>query len=244
MWWAGLWGGVAGAALLVGSLIGLYAGASSRVIGWVMAVGAGVLISSVAFELMDQAYRSGGFLAVAGGAAAGAVSFSVADWAVARRGGARRKRSSGQPQADVSGAAIAVGAPMDGIPESIAIGTSLLHGGHVSAVMVAAVFLSNIPESMSSAAGMRKAGHSTRFILALWTGVVLISAASAMAGNALLAGAPADVLGAMQAFAGGAILAMLASTMMPEAFAEGGAVVGLVTTLGFIAAFMLSKADG
>jgi zinc transporter, ZIP family len=146
---AGFWGFVGGAALLVGALVGIYAGASRRTIATVMALGAGVLISSVAFELMDEAYQRGGFDASALGLLLGAVAFFFADVAVNRRGGARRK-NPGDKQGD-SASAIAIGALMDGIPESAAIGISLLEGGNISAALVAAVFLSNVPEGLSSA---------------------------------------------------------------------------------------------
>jgi ZIP family zinc transporter len=111
----------------------------------------------------------------------------------------------------------------------------------VGFVRVVAVFLSNVPEGLSAAAGMKKAGHSTAYILGLWGAVVLVSAASALFGYLFLAGASENIIAAIQSFAAGAILTMLASTMMPEAHEEGGAMVGVVTTLGFLAAFVLSR---
>lgn len=238
---AGFWGFVGGASLLIGAVIGLYAGASQRVISIVMAVGAGVLISSVAFELMEESYERGGFGASATGLLLGAVIYFVADWAVSRR--AKNRKRSQRQQDGGSGTAIAIGALMDGIPESAAIGISLLGGGSVSAAMVAAVFLSNVPEGLSAASGMKKGGHSTAYILGLWGAVVVISALAALFGYLFLAGASGAVVGAIQSFAAGAILTMLASTMMPEAYEEGGSVVGLVTTAGFLAAFVLSQLE-
>jgi ZIP family zinc transporter len=238
---AGFWGFVGGVSLLIGAVIGLYAGASQRTISIVMAVGAGVLISSVAFELMDEAYERGGFDAVAVGLVLGAVLYFAADLAVSRKA-KHRKRSQGQQEGS-SGTAIAIGALIDGIPESAAIGISLLGGGAVSVAMVAAVFLSNVPEGLSAAAGMKKAGRSTAYILGLWGSVVVASAAAALFGYLFLSGAPGDVIAAIQAFAAGAVLTMLASTMMPEAYEEGGAVVGVVTTVGFLVAFVLSRLE-
>lgn len=239
---AAFWGGVGGLALLVGAVIGLVAGPSQRAIGLVMAFGAGVLISALTFELTAEAYERGGVDAVASGLASGALAFFVADWAVDRRGGNHRKRSGGQ-QAGGSAPAIVIGALLDGIPESVAIGVSLIGGGPVSAAVVGAVFLSNVPESLSAATGLRKAGHRPAWILGLWTSVVVASAVAAGAGNALLDGASGDVIAVIQAFAAGAILTMLADTMMPEAFDHGGSVVGLVTVLGFSAAFVLSTLE-
>lgn len=240
--WAFFWGAFGGAALLIGAVLGLTTGAGQKLIAAVMALGAGVLISSVAFELMDEAFRVGGFDAAAVGLILGSLAFFAADAVVNRVGGKHRKRSQGQ-QDSGSGIAIAVGALMDGIPESVAIGVSLIGGGKVGWAMVAAVFLSNVPESLSSASGMRKAGYSARFILILWAGVTLISGLSALAGYALLSHASGNWVGGIQSFAAGAILTMLASTMMPEAFTEGGAIVGVLSAFGFLAAFLLGKLE-
>ena len=180
---AAFWGFVGGFALLVGAVVGLKLPTSQRTIGLIMAFGAGVLISALAFELTDEAYRRGGVDAVAFGIAAGSVAFFIGDWIVDHRGGQHRKRSGGE-QSGGSGTVIVIGALMDGIPESVAIGVSLLGGGAVGASVVAAVFLSNVPESLSAATGLQKAGRSPRYILGLWTAVVAVSALASMAGYA------------------------------------------------------------
>ena len=204
-----------------------------------MAFGAGVLLSSVAFELMDEAYGVGGIDAAAPGLLLGAAVFYVADREVNRRGGERRK-NAGDRQGG-SAAAIAIGALLDGIPESAAIGISLIEGGGVGVALVAAVFLSNVPEGLSSAAGMKRAGRSPAYVFGLWGAVTLASTLAALLGYLFLAGASGNVVAAIQSFAAGAILTMLASTMMPEAYEEGGPFVGVVTTVGFLLAFVLSR---
>ncbi|MBB5235055.1 ZIP family metal transporter [Deinococcus budaensis] len=238
MWTAAFWGLVAGASLLLGGLLGLYAPASRRVVALIMALGSGVLVSSVAFDLMDEAYGAAGLDAAAGGLLLGAAAFFLGDLAINRAGGLHRKRSGGQ-QAQGSAPAIVLGTLMDGIPESVAIGVSLLAGGKVGWVFVAAVFLSNIPESLSASVGLKRAGHAPRQILLLWTAIALASAAAAGLGFALLRGADPNLTSGIQAFAAGAILTMLSSTMLPEAFEEGGPAIGLATTVGFLLAFSL-----
>ncbi len=239
---AGLWGLLAGGALVVGAAIAWFVHVPQRLIAGVMAFGSGVLISALSFELMDEAYRRGGLDSTAIGFLAGAAVYTAANVWISRRGGHDRKRSGGQ-QAGGAASAIVLGALMDGIPESVAIGVSLLGGGGVGVATVAAVFLSNVPESLSAATGLRKAGHSTRWIVGLWTAVALVSAVAAALGYALLGDASPAIVAFIQAFAAGAILTMLADTMMPEAFEHSGSFVGVVTLAGFAVAFLLSTLE-
>lgn len=241
MFVAAFWGFVGGFALLIGAACGLWVPTSRRVIAATMAFGAGVLISAVAFELADESFRSGGTDAFAIGMAAGAATFFGGDLLLDAAGARHRKRSGGQ-QANGNGAAIALGALLDGIPESIAIGVSIVHGGSVSVAIVAAVFLSNVPESLSAAHGLQLAGMSKLRIIVMWVAIMLASSLAAGIGYALLADASGNVIGFIQSFAAGAILVMLADTMMPEAFETGGRFVGLATAVGFSLAFLLSAA--
>jgi ZIP family zinc transporter len=243
--WAGFWGGVAGSALLIGAAAAWFLAVPRRAIAAIMAFGAGVLISALAFDLMDEAYASGGFDSTSFGFLAGAVIYTGATFALNRRGGKRRKRSKDQPSESEqpgSGSAIAIGALIDGIPESIAIGVSLLHGGVVSAAAVAAVFLSNVPEGLSSAAGMRKAGRTGTYVFGVWGFIAVASALAAVAGYVVFSGASNDIVAATTAVAAGAILAMLVDTMIPEAFEQAHNLAGLITVAGFLAAFALSRA--
>jgi len=251
---AGLWGLLGGSALVLGALVAWFLPLPQRLVAVVMAIGAGVLISAVAFELMDEAYRQGGFAATAGGFVAGGAIYTLANILISRRGARHRKRSghepgASQPQAGNeasggSGLAIAVGALLDGIPESVVIGVSLVGGGGVSVATVAAVFLSNVPEGLSSAAGMRRAGRSAAYVFGIWIAIALLSGLAALLGNAALADADPAVIAAVTALAAGAILAMIVDTMIPEAFSETHDYAGLITVAGFLAAFVLSKLGG
>lgn len=243
---AGLWGLLAGSALLIGAVVGYFTRVPRRVIASVMAFGAGVLLSAVSFDLIAEAHEQGGLIPVTIGAAAGALAYTGANVLLARQGARHRKRSGDEQPSEQeqpgSGSAIAVGALLDGVPESVVIGASLLAGGPVSLVTVIAVFLSNVPEGLSSAAGMRQAGRTRRYVFLLWTAIALVSGAAALAGYALLGDAPPEVLATVTALAAGAILAMVADTMVPEAFEDAHLLVGLITVLGFLTAFALSHA--
>ena len=244
---AGFWGFVAGAALLLGAAAGYLAPVPRRVIAGIMGFGGGVLISALAFDLMDEAYRRGGFDSTSIGFLAGAMIYTAANWLLERRGAKHRKRSGKHQPSEQdhpgSGSAILVGALIDGIPESIAIGVSLISGGRVSVAAVVAIFLSNLPEGLSAAAGMKNAGRSARYVFGVHAAIVVVSAAAAVVGYVVFSRYSPDVIAGTTAVAAGGILAMLSDTMMPEAFEEGHNLIGLVTVLGFLAAFVLTKLD-
>ena len=233
------WGAFGGAALIVGAAAGIWLHLGTRVVGIVMALGAGVLLSAVAFDLVEEAVdTAGGESTVAWGLAAGALTFFVGDGLIDRMGGADRKRMDG-PSEGSSGLALVLGAVLDGIPESIVLGLTLLDGGGVSTAFVAAVFISNLPEGLAASSGLRASGWAPSRILAMWTGVTLVSALAALAGYGLFDTASPGTVAFVLAFAGGAVLTMLADTMMPEAFDKAGPLVGLFTTAGFALAFGL-----
>ena len=246
---AAWWGFFGGASLLLGALLGLVLRVGLRTIGLVMAFGAGVLISAAAFELTEEAYRSAGVVAAALGLFAGSATFFTGDWLIDRAGGHRRKspvhggvRHPASAAGATGASALVLGALLDGIPESAAIGITLLAGEGIGVAMVAAVFLSNIPESMSATTGLKASGRSTAWILGLWSLVVAASTIASMLGYGLLGGASAETVAFIQTFAAGAILTMVADTMMPEAVEHAGRLVGLFTVLGFATAFFLSAA--
>jgi ZIP family zinc transporter len=235
-----LWGFVGGAALIIGAAIAYLWDMPSKILGGIMAFGSGVLISAVAFELVDEANRTtDGDWAVALGLAVGALVFFGGDMWIDRAGGAERK-SSEQHGDDSSGSAILLGTILDGIPESIVIGFGLIGGGTVSVAMVAAVFISNLPEAIGSTSGLKASGWSAGRLFGMWTVVAIVSGLASLLGFAAFDGASSEAVAFVLAFAGGALLTMLIDTMVPEAYKLNGAVTGLLTTLGFGIAYAIS----
>jgi ZIP family zinc transporter len=232
------WGALAASALLVGALIAYHLTPSPDVIALVMALGTGLLIGSVSFELVDEALRTRTVAAVGLFVMIGAAVFTVGDWLLTRGGGADRKDSGGA-QADGSALAIVLGSVLDGIPESFVLGLTVLEGG-VSAALLAAVVLSNLPEGMSSSSGLRAAHWPERRVLLMWSAVIAVSALSAALGYLVLDPARETGGALVQAFAAGALLAMLATTMLPEAYEREGLLTGPLVVAGFAVSIALS----
>ncbi|MDT0170953.1 ZIP family zinc transporter [Pseudarthrobacter sp. BRE9] len=236
-----LWGTGAGAALVLGAAVSWRWSIPSKIVSTIMAFGAGVLISALAFELVDEAVKGGGLWPTVAGFLAGAVVYVGANMLLARAGAKHRKRSGGQQPSEKdspgSGTAIAVGALLDGVPESVVLGVGLLAGGAVSPAMLAAVFISNVPEGLSGTAGMKKAGRSRGYVFGLWGGIAILSGLAALLGYVALENAPEELVAFITSVAAGGILAMLSDTMIPEAFEEHHNLTGLTASVGFLTAF-------
>jgi zinc transporter, ZIP family len=237
------WGTLAASSLVIGSVVALLFPIKLRWIGLIMAFGAGVLISAVAFDLVQEAAEkaTGSGWAVAG-LFTGCLVFFFGDGLIDRYGGSHRKDADGGQESG-SPLSIVLGTVLDGIPESMVIGLTILEGGAVGAAYLAAVFISNLPESISSTAGLVSSGWKKSRILWMWIAIALISGLASLAGYGLFQDASPDTVAFVLTFAAGAILTMLADTMMPEAFEHGGKLVGVVTTLGFAVAFTIHVLD-
>jgi len=242
---AAFWGGLAAISLIIGAVVAVRLHPSDRVTGAVMGFGAGALIGGIAYELVPESLMKDAGWEVLVAFAAGALIFFIGDWLIDRRGGGHRKRiaraaGKANTPGGGSGTAIFLGTLLDGIPESLVLGIGLALGGSISAAFLAAVFVSNIPEGIAGTTSLISEGHSRRQVYRMWIALVMASAAAAALGYAFARSASSVDGRIAQSFAAGAILTMLADTMMPEAFKHGGKVVGLLTTLGFLMAAILS----
>jgi ZIP family zinc transporter len=237
------WGLLAASSLVIGALVALHFRISLRVVGLIMGFGAGVLISAVAFDLVEEAAaKASGHGAVIAGMFAGCGVFFGGDWLIDRMGGSNRKDVTGS-QENGWALAIVLGIVLDGIPESMVIGLTIFEGGAVGAAFLVAVFISNLPESISSTTGLTAGGWKKGRILWMWSAIALVSGLASLAGYGLFQHSSPDTFAFVLAFAAGAILTMLADTMMPEAYEHGGKLVGVVTTLGFVIAFVIHSLD-
>jgi len=237
------WGTFAASSLVIGAVVALRFRISLRAIGLIMGFGAGVLISAVAFDLVEEAVDTQtANWAVVVGIFAGCAVFFGGDWLIDHLGGADRKAAD---RTDESGSALAIvlGTVLDGIPESMVIGLTIYKGGAVGAAYLTAVFISNLPESISSTAGLAASGWRRARILWMWIAIALVSGLASLAGYGLFQHSSPNVVAFVLAFAAGAILTMLADTMMPEAYEHGGKLVGVVTTVGFVVALAVHQLD-
>ena len=223
------WGVVAASSLVIGALLGLAREWPDRLIGLVLAFGAGALISAVSFELFEDGIAVGGAASVGLGLAAGALTyFTLSRIVETKLGGGG------------AGPSLALGAFLDGIPEQLVLGLGIAAGEGVSISLLVAIFVSNLPEAIGSASDMRESGTKPFRIRRLWFAVAAVCALSTLAGFAIAENTGGHFKATVNGFAAGALLVMLVDSMIPEATSKFGRKAGLLTTLGFAVAAGLS----
>ena len=230
------WGALAASSLVIGALLGIARPWPDRLIGLVLAFGAGALISAVSFDLAEQGARLGDRGVLGVGLGLGAATFFALNRWLERR----RRRGNGAAADEDSGTALALGAFLDGIPEQLVLGIGIAGGEGVSVGLLAAIFVSNLPEAVGSSVAMRAAGTRPAAIRRLWVFIALICTAASVAGYAIADNASDNLNAGVNGFAAGALLVMLIDSMVPEAVRKGGDIAGLVTVLGFAIAAALS----
>ncbi len=227
-----LFGLAASSALVVGAVAGTFWRPPRPLVAAALAFASGALITALAFDLLEESFETGGAWFSGVGLLAGAAAFVAADGLLDRY---IEGAGSG-----VSGFAILAAVTLDGVPENMALGISLLQGGG-SLTLLVAIFASNLPEALGGAVGMRDQDRTAGFVVLVWTITALLLAASVVAGNVVLSAASEELLALLLAFAGGAVLASLADTLMPDAYREGGGLVAFATAAGFFLSFMVDK---
>jgi ZIP family zinc transporter len=234
MWTAFIWGIISTSSLVLGGLIGLTLKIDKKSLGIIMAFGAGVLISAISYELVYESIVLAKFSTIPlVSFLSGALIFFFADRIIGNMGGSDRKNINA-PSTSTLVIPILIGSIMDGIPESTVLGLGILETGSVSMAMLIAVFISNIPEAIAGSAGMKSSGWSVQKIISLWLFIALICAVFTVFGYSLFGNASEGMIAFVNAFAGGAMLMMLANTMIPEAYEHGGKLAGVFTVIGFI----------
>jgi zinc transporter, ZIP family len=221
------WGALAASSLVIGALLSVARDWPEQLVGLVLAFGAGALIAAVSFELAEEGVEIGGAGAVAIGFAVGAVAYFVLDGLV--------ERGRSDPAS-----ALALGAFLDGIPEQLVLGLGLAAGDEISIGLLGAIFVSNLPEAIGSAADMRAEGRRRETILRLWIAVAVVCTLASVAGYAIADSLSGELEGGFNGFAAGALLVMLADSMIPEA-RKAGRTTGLATAFGFAVAAGLSS---
>ena len=228
-----LWGSLATSSLIIGGLIASRFSLGNRIIGIIMGFGAGTLISAISYELIFEAVKEAkGTGYPAFGFFAGAFTFYFADKMISKLGASNRMDVNTSKSTSLI-VPMVLAIILDGVPESIVIGLGLSGGGAISLAMLVAVFISNLPEAIAGSTGMKAGGWSRKKIIFLWLFIAVFCSLSTVAGFSLFVNASAEWLSFIQAFAGGAILMMLANSMIPEAYEHGGKLAGVFTVLGF-----------
>jgi ZIP family zinc transporter len=237
-----LFGVAASSALVIGAIIGSCWDPPREVTGVLLAFASGALISALAFELFEDAYALGGAtrsgLALLAGAAAFVAADTALDRYVAGKSGPDEREVAGRGAQNGVGWALLAAVTLDGVPENLALGVSLVDDA--SLALLVAIFFSNLPESLVGAVAMREGGQSTRSVVLTWTACAVLLAAAVVLGRGAAGGLSPEVLAIALAFAGGAVLASLADTLMPEAFEHGRPWNAFATAAGFFLSFILA----
>ena len=227
-----LMGLLATSSLIVGGAIASWIKLSNRTIGIIMGFGAGTLISAISYELIFDAVKMAkGTGYPAYGFFVGAFTFYLSDLLIGKIGAKKPSSGTGSHSNLVIPMVLAI--ILDGIPESIVIGLGIFEKGTVSLAMLVAVFISNLPEAIAGSTGMKQNGWNKGKVLTLWVLIAFACSLATIAGFSLFTNTSEMWLAFIQAFAGGAILMMLANSMIPEAYEHGGKLAGVATVLGF-----------
>lgn len=245
--WAFCWGLAAASGVLGGTILGLIARLPHRAIAAIMSFGAGVLLSaaSISIRITSEALIVAGAVLTAGAIIAGAAMFSIANATLATAKDRKRcgecKRQLSEAEAPGSGKSIALGTALDAVPEALVLGVTLRVSGPDVALVVGALALSNVSEALSATAGMRLASRSSTYALSLWIGIALGTAAITALVFYLFSDLGSDLTATLKAFGAGALVAMAAETMVPEAFHNGPRYSGLLAASGFAALMLISE---
>ena len=235
---AGGAGLLAGGALFIGALVAWFVDVLPKLVASIMAFGAGVLISALAFDLVGESLTEAGMYPTFIGFGVGAVVYVGINQFLNHRN-ARNRRGSGENPG--TGTGIAVGALLDGVPESMVLGLSMLGGHGISIPILTAVVISNFPEGLSSTAELKASGAKPRFVFTLWGSIAIVAAAASIAGFTILADAPVETTGFITSLAAGAMLAMICDTMIPDAWSKAHNYTGLLATLGFLTSLIIHE---
>ena len=237
-----LYGLAASSALVIGAALGTRFSPPKRMTGVLLAFASGALISALAFELFEEAFALGGAGRAGLGLLAGAAAFVASDaaldrYVVGHPGPEEREVVRAGARTGVGWALLAA-VTLDGVPENLALGVSLVEGASIS--LLVAIFASNLPESLVGAVAMRDEGRSARAVMGTWIACALLLALAVVLGRTAAGGLDDSILAVALGFAGGAVLASLADTLMPEAFEHGRPLNAFATAAGFFLSFVLA----
>lgn len=221
---------VASSALVIGSVIGAFVKPRQKVIAVLLGFAAGALITALAFDLFEEAFSVGGPWLAGGGLLAGALAFVGATALLDRY-------ASG-----TSGFYLLASIILDGVPENLALGVALIGKSFLGILsLIVAIFFSNLPEALGGAASMKENGRSRGFAVGAWAVTALVLALMVVVGNTAFAALSETSLALVRAFAAGAVLSSLAQALMPQAYGQGGKVVAVATTAGFLLTFLITQ---